>query len=157
MKLKHVDILKFPPHVQETIRSIDLEKQVLLRAIQGCKWLDEHAPPDWRLQMISISAGEVSSRVRLCHDDENPLALAFRRVEEFKRPDGRVSWATIKTRFGFHTYEAQRFGFLEMYHTVGAVHIGTDIDSMYLDWAWAIILRELDWEPQPVAAYSQAA
>jgi len=71
-----VDIGKFPAHVQAAIQAIGLVHHALERAQAGAKWLDEYGPADWRLQMISIHQGKVTSHVRLCRNDENPLALA---------------------------------------------------------------------------------
>ncbi|MDE2071224.1 MAG: hypothetical protein KGI70_00620 [Patescibacteria group bacterium] len=142
-----VDLSQFSPHVQAAIKAIDLPANVLERAKNGFKWLEENAPPGWYLEMVSIFEGKVRSTVKTCWNDQNPLALAFRRVAEFAGGDGRVTWATVAPHFGFgsvnpSSYDAQRLGFLEMKHYAPEnVLIDESIDSKFLDQAWAEVLQ----------------
>ena len=148
-----VDVSQFEPHVRKAIEDMDLAGDTLKRAREGMKWLNEHAPPDWRLQMISIREGRVTSRVRLAYNDENPLALAFRHVDGFQGADGRATWAIVasKLQFGGNRYDAEQKGFIEKSHRVGSVFISTDIDGSFLDAAWAAVLGDWQWMAAPVS------
>ena len=155
-----VDLAQFEPHGQAAIKAIDLPADALKRAKEGEKWLDENAPPDWRLQMISIYNGKVVSRVRMPWNDQNPLALAFRHVDGFQGPDGRATWATVASRFEFggNRYVAEQKGFIEKSHRVGSVSIFTHIDGLFLDEAWSVVLLNFEWSAQPalITAYGLA-
>lgn len=151
-----VDVTKFSTHVQAAIVAIDLPLHALKRVQEGVAWLESNAPLDWRLQMISIYGGKVVSHVRLCRNDENPLALAFRRVQAFQDPSGRVTWAELMNPPIIPEYEAQKCGFLEMEHrATDNVYIDKNIDGMFLDDAWATVLGEYKAGFQPVKSYPQ--
>ncbi len=152
-----VDLMQFPTHVQEAIHAIDLPGNALARAQTGAVWLDKNAPLDWRLQMISIHKGRIHSQVRLCRNDENPLALAFRRVRLFQGSDGRVTWATLKRSGLFSDQEARKCGFREESHYAPKhIYIDENIDGIFLDEAWAAVLGEYRVQAQPVQAYPQS-
>lgn len=156
-----------PEHVKQAVLGMDLWMVDLGRAVQGARWLDKHAPSDWRLQMIRIVDGNVQSMVRLCRDDENPAALAFRRIKELQRADGRVSWAMVEQKFFARpvigsviyrpVHRPEELGFLEQEHRFGDTVINANIDGHFLDVAWAKVLESYDWQPQPVASYTKAA
>ncbi len=150
-----IDMSKFSPHVQAAIRAIDLPADALKRAEAGRDWLDQNAPLDWRLQMISIHNGHISSNVRTCRNDENALALALRRVPEFKGCDGRVTWATLmKLPAMMSRYEAEQRGFIEKSHRVGDTFIDEMVDSTFLDAAWEQVLGNYQTSWQPVQVYA---
>ncbi len=142
----------YPPHVQEAITALKLVDRALERARRGAVWLDKHAPPHWRLNMISIHDGKVTSHVRICRDDENPLALAYRDTGPLSRISGRVTWASILTQVTEfkRDHHAQEHGFLETYYTDPTSHVYVDkqIDGQLLDHAWAQVLSELEWHPR---------
>jgi len=145
-----------PQEVLEAITKINLWGNALDRALAGASWLDRNAPPDWRLQMMSIHDGIIHSIVRFQRDTENPLALAFRRDTQFRRNDDRVSWATVSKKFfdGARGHEAQLLGFLEKEHQIDHVVINTAIDAEFLNGAWEQVLRELSWH-EIVASYRE--
>ena len=150
-----LNLKTLPVHIRRAAKQIDLVADALARANRGREWLDKHAPPDWRLQMMSITGGKISSRVRLPYGDQNPLALAFRRDKSLKNGDGRVIWASVSDRFGFTQNRKipQELGFLEKRHQVENALIDENIDGYFLDDAWETILKNLRWYPQPVAPY----
>jgi len=152
-----VDMSKFLPHVQVAIRAIDLPANALKRAETGRNWLDKNAPPDWRLQMISIHNGSVRSNVVTARNDENALALALRRMDTFKDPSGRVTWATLMggSLPLMSMYEAECCGFKEKsYHAPDNVFIDDYTDGLFLDDAWATVLGNYHVRfGQPVNAY----
>lgn len=158
-----IDTSGYPAHVQDAIQKMNLAANALERAKCGASMLDSIAPRGWRLEMISIHDGIVSSHVHMVYDDQNPLALAFRRDPELKQkgPGGRVTWAVVANEHfpsvGMGTSQMQHYGFLEKQHVVGDVVISSDIDAAFLDDAWTKILCELEWEHQPVASYNKAA
>ncbi|OGG47225.1 hypothetical protein A2671_02480 [Candidatus Kaiserbacteria bacterium RIFCSPHIGHO2_01_FULL_49_13] len=148
------DISCLPAHVQEAIRKMDLLSFNLKRAQAGAKWLDLHAPADWRLQMISIHDGHVIPQVRLCWGDQTPLALAFRREEEFAGSDGRVLCGDVSQKFfpgETGRREERRLGFHEQQH-FAPDHVVIDemTDTHFLDEAWALVLKNFEWHAQPV-------
>lgn len=167
MQLGPLDCGYLSEHVKQAIQGMDLWMVDLERAVQGARWLDKHAPSDWRLQMIRIVDGKVQSMVRLCRDDENPAALAFRRVKELQRADGRVSWAMVEQKLfprsvmdsATHrpAYRPAELGFLEQEHRFGDTIINANVDGHFLDVAWAKILENYEWQPQPVASYAKVA
>jgi hypothetical protein len=156
-----VDMSSYPVHVRDAANQMDLAAHAYDRALQGAKWLNEHGPRGWRLEMIGIHEGKVSSYVRMHRSDENPLALAFRRDATLQSADGRVLWTTVAKRFGFahHNahFEAQELGFHEMKHVVGSVIISEDVDAYFLNEAWEKILCNFSHEHNPVRAYQKAA
>lgn len=154
-----IDLSQFKPHVQEALQEIDWAANAAGRVSEGVKWLNAHAPIDWRLQMMSIWNGKIHSNVRMCRNDENALALAFRRINAFKGPDGRVTWATLMSHPGIMSrFEAERRGFVEIsYHAPNNVFIDSNIDGLFLDDAWATALGEYHERfGQPVQEYPQA-
>ncbi len=151
-----VDISKFAPHVQTAIKIIDLPGDALKRAEAGRDWLDKNGPLDWRLQMISIFNGNVSSNVVTARNDENALALALRRMDTYKGYDGRVTWATLMaTPAIMSLHDAERRGFQEKRHAVpDNVFINEYTDSLFLDDAWATVLGNYHTRfGQPVDSY----
>ncbi len=158
-----VDVSKYAPHIQEGITQLDLASDALARAKEGAKWLDR-SPHDlggsWRLNMISIHNGIVSSHVRMCRNDENPLALAFRH-SGWTAPDGRATWASVADKIGWtlgNQHEPKQLGFLEKTHIApNSVFISGDIDCEFLDEAWATILQNWEWWPQMTPARRQYA
>jgi hypothetical protein len=156
MDARHIDPNQFSPHVAQAIKEMNLPLHAYLRAEKGQKWLDQHAPPDWRLQMMSIHAGQVRSRVHMVRDNENPLALAFRRSSELQAPASRPTYAMVMKYLRLSHDEAQNLGFVEMELRVGDIIITKYIDAQYLDRGWEIVLYTLDWQDEP-AAYPKAA
>ena len=147
-------------HVQQAILDMDLTADALGRAQDGVKWLEEHAPPDWRLQMISIIDGRIYSEVRMHTNILSPLSLAFRRVGSFKEFDGRVKYGALAQKFGLdvnHHAAAKKLGFLEKKHQVSEVIISDEIDCHFLDKAWETVLSTLEWRSPPTASYSTTA
>ncbi len=156
MYFRTVDTSKFSTHVLAAVIAIDLAGNARVRVEHGIKWLNCNAPYDWRLQMISIHGGSVSSNVRLCRGDENPLALALRRVPELQGSDGRVLWANLLSLSIIGRHEAERCGFVEMScHAPENVFIDETIDGMYLDEAWGKALGEYSITALPLSPYRQ--
>ena len=152
-----VDISKFAPHVQAAIKAIDLVGDALKRAEAGRDWLDKNGPIDWRLQMMSIFNGSARSNVVTARNDENALALALRRMDTYKGPDGRVTWATLMaTPAIMSLHDAERRGFQEKRRIApDNVVIDEYTDSLFLDDAWATVLGDYHVRfGQPVEAYS---
>mgnify|MGYP001586780263 CR=1 FL=1 len=151
-----VDTSRFPAHVRDAIKAIDLPADALKRAQAGRDWLDKNGPLDWRLQMISISNGTIRSNVVTARNDENALALALRRMDTYKGSDGRVTWATLMAAPAIMSlHDAERRGFQEKSH-VAPVNVRIDeyTDSLFLDDAWAMVLGDYHVRfGQPVDAY----
>lgn len=142
----HTTLKTLPVHVQRTIMNYDLQRSARMRAFAGQRWLDSKAPNDWRLQMISISDGCVSSHVCMQKETGNPLVLAFRREPSLRGNDGRVTWAAVAQKFRFTgetgTVEARRCGFLQMQHVLGGKTIlDSKTDCCLLNAAWEYVLQ----------------
>ncbi len=156
-----LNVDNLPKHVQEAIAKLDLRKDALARAKAGAEWLDTYAPPDWRLQMVSISKGVISPQVRMHRNDENPLALAFRRVPGMRGADHRCTWAIVSEALGFvregGKSDAARLGFIEKDHVVNDVIIRANFDAYFLNEAWATVLGELEWPSVSVIYPDRAA
>ena len=152
-----MDLSQFPAHVQKAIQDHFLEKEASIRVERGVEWLNGNAPSDWRLQLMSIYNGRVSSHVRTSRNDENALALAFRRVKIFQSADGRVTYTTIRATGIVEDIEAIRCGFKEKSHCFPSesVIINEDIDAQLLDDAWAAVLGEYRGGYQPVSPYPE--
>ena len=140
-------LTKLPEHVREAIESYELRKDAFERAKRGAAWLDKHAPLDWRLQMMAIYDGKVSSRVRLPYDTENPISLAFRNDPEVNRY-GRPEYRKAVDKFissGERFDRLAHFGFAEKHHFCGDTNVDSTIDGYLLEEAWEKILCNLEW------------
>lgn len=151
------DWSRLPPHLKEAVEKKNLVEKTLERARSGRDWLDQNAPSDWRLQMISITKGKVESRVRLAYGEQTPLALAFRRVSEFWA-DGKFSWILVhKKFFPCNSWGAKKHGLQEMsYALSGGIFIPAYLDGELLDEAWKTILYEFRWFPH-IPPYEKTA
>lgn len=151
-----VDMSQFPDYVQKAIGAIDLPTHARHRAQEGKKWLDHNAHYGWPLEMISIHDGKATSNVRMAYNDQNPLALAFRRVQGFQGLDGRATYATVLDKLPIlkTTKTCEHWGFVEMSHSAPEnVLIDKYTDGLFLDEAWAELLMNIGGEPQPVSVH----
>ncbi len=149
--------LSVEPHVRNAIHEYQLIERAQERVHKGVVFLDKHAPREWRLNMMNIHGGVVSSRVRMVFDDQNPLALAFRHNATLRRIDGRVTWGQVSHKFDFTNAHYQTLGFLEMGHRCGTVLVTEDVDAELLDFAWAEALNNFEWRAQPWHLFPKAA
>lgn len=137
--------------MMDAILGARLREHAFARACLGRDWLDDKAPPDWRLQMMSIGGGVVVSFVHLQYGNQTPLVLAHRRVPGMLGLDGRPDHIKIYRHFcGNRPLDwPKTLGFEEMNHRVGQSLVNKDvsssIDCHLLNEAWARVLNNLGW------------
>ena len=123
------------------------------RVARGVNWLNKRATYDkrfvgWRLRMMSIHNGHVSSHVRMQWNTNDPLSLACKQLPELAdTTDGRVKWATTSKEFNFRNALGQKkavyLGFNEGWQK--STHLSISDMMEYcsaLNQAWSEALRE---------------
>ena len=142
-----IDLSDCPEHVVRATEKLNLRKHAITRAEAGATWLDDHAPAEWRLRLIRIHSGWVSSRVNFHYNKDYPLSLAFVADKRFDRLAGEQRWPEVAKHFGFHSpiYEDPIFlkhGFYEQAHVSGDTIVKKEIDIRFLNYAWNVVLGD---------------
>lgn len=129
------------------LRKTDPEALSLLLAQncvkRGVRWLNRHAPtPGWWRNCLD--AGR--SRVRINHDINGVLALAFEYERSLANEFGYVSDITVLRKYNLATLAATRLGFVPWSYIIGwkpfpRRHPNVHITTLVLDKAWALFLE----------------
>jgi|GEM_PF-2586610 len=146
LDIHNVDLSSEPAHVMAAIEKANLARTVFLRAEAGAHWLDTHATPEWRLRLMRIFSGNVSSRVQMHYNRDNPLSLVFIDDERFSSPPDETRWVRVAEHFGFKNppgnLEIQKLGFHEIEHRVDDTIVSKMIDIKLLNKAWENVLGD---------------
>src|SRR3989344_8346381 len=133
---------------------------------RGTRWLDRRARTDsrfkgWRLEMINIRSGQVSSVVHMEYDTNHPLALACKWDNNLSYPNGWVSCGPIK-HFGFDTGIGRKRAFLLGFNEgpPQAIHLALQLNIDIIEYcsalnvAWAEALAEYRTEERPYVGFA---
>lgn len=89
----------------------DPEKLARLRVYTGVRWLNRHAPIEWRVLMCEYEGNQLISLVDLLTAKENPLELAFQHWRR-QHPKGVSIRAAAQIHFCLSAARARGLGFL---------------------------------------------
>lgn len=146
INLHNVDLSREPPYIREAIEKGGLAKITYDRVFGGAKWFDANGPVEWRLRLMRIYSGQVSSRVQMRYNRDNPLSLGFIDDPRFRNVQDEIRWVTVAEHFGFKNAHANpevcKLGFNEMEHRVGNVIVPKSVDIELLNEGWKCILGD---------------